>query len=78
MASSEEGRVNVAQDSAPWKDDNLENSDQNNYKYKYHPQADHRKPPKPAPSALHSVIIPNVTLPRHLHEKYNKFGKDNY
>lgn len=33
MASSEEGPVNVAQDSAPWKDNNLENSDQNNFKY---------------------------------------------
>ncbi|KAF2275725.1 uncharacterized protein EI97DRAFT_434136 [Westerdykella ornata] len=29
-------------------------------------------------SALNTVIVPNVTLPKELHEKYNKFGKDEY
>lgn len=33
MSSSEEARINVARSSAPWNDDNLENSDKNNYKY---------------------------------------------
>ena len=33
-------------------------------KYKYHPGGDPTKPPKEAPSALHSVIVPNVNLPK--------------
>ena len=32
------------------------------FKYQYHPGGDRSKAPKNAPSALHSVIIPNVTL----------------
>lgn len=32
------------------------------FKYQYHPGGDKNKAPKDAPSALHSVIIPNVTL----------------
>ncbi|RAL68336.1 hypothetical protein DID88_007066 [Monilinia fructigena] len=47
-------------------------------KYQYHPAGDPRNPPKDAPSALHSVIVPNVNLPKELHEKYNKWGKDGY
>lgn len=34
------------------------------YKYQYHPGGDKSKAPKNAPSALNSVIIPNVTLPK--------------
>ncbi|KAE8442146.1 hypothetical protein EG329_003797 [Mollisiaceae sp. DMI_Dod_QoI] len=45
---------------------------------KYHPGGDPKNPPKDAPSALHSVIVPNVNLPKELHEKYNKWGKDGY
>ncbi|KAJ5040486.1 uncharacterized protein L3040_006142 [Drepanopeziza brunnea f. sp. 'multigermtubi'] len=48
------------------------------YKYKYHPGADPKNPPKDAPSALHSVIVPNVNLPKVLHDKYNKWGKDEF
>ena len=46
-------------------------------KYLYHPGGDtsHRKE---APSALNTVIVPNVNLPKELHEKYNKYGKDGY
>ncbi|RPA95788.1 hypothetical protein L873DRAFT_1289210 [Choiromyces venosus 120613-1] len=78
MAAAEEGRINVVRGSAPWNEDGLPNSDQDNYKYKYYPDADYRKTPNNAPGALHSVIIPDVNLPKHLHEKYNKYGKDNY
>ncbi|PWW77408.1 hypothetical protein C7212DRAFT_314152 [Tuber magnatum] len=78
MAVGEEERINVVRGSAPWNEDGLPNSDENNYKYKYYPDADNRKPPKNAPAALHSVIIPNVNLPKRLHEKYNKYGKDHY
>ncbi|RFU24372.1 hypothetical protein B7463_g11959, partial [Scytalidium lignicola] len=47
-------------------------------KYSYHPQANLNNAPKEAPSALHSVVIPNVNLPKELHEKYNKWGKEGY
>lgn len=30
----------------------------------YHPGGDPKNPPKDAPSALHSVIVPNVNLPK--------------
>lgn len=47
-------------------------------KYQYHPGGDPNVAPKDAPSALNTVIIPNVTLPKELHDKYNKWGKDGY
>ncbi|KAG7134905.1 hypothetical protein HYQ45_007262 [Verticillium longisporum] len=34
--------------------------------------------PRDAPSAVNTVVVPNVTLPAELHEKYNKWGKDGY
>ncbi|KAK7537104.1 uncharacterized protein J3D65DRAFT_624394 [Phyllosticta citribraziliensis] len=47
-------------------------------KYQYHPGGDTTQAPREAPSALNTVIIPNVNLPKELHEKYNKWGKDGY
>jgi hypothetical protein len=47
-------------------------------KYKYHPGGDASQEPRDAPSALNTVIVPNVTLPRELHDKFNKWGKDGY
>ncbi|TDZ21134.1 Uncharacterized protein Cob_v005795 [Colletotrichum orbiculare MAFF 240422] len=47
-------------------------------KYKYHPGGNPNAEPKDAPSAVNTVIVPNVTLPKELHEKYNKWGKDGY
>ncbi|KAF6814301.1 hypothetical protein CPLU01_14440 [Colletotrichum plurivorum] len=47
-------------------------------KYKYHPGGNPNNAPKDAPSAVNTVIIPDVTLPKELHEKYNKWGKDGY
>lgn len=66
-------------------------------KYQYHPGGDPSAGRKEAPSALNTVIIPNVTLPKvrciaypvypirvgliqhqELHDKYNKWGKDDY
>ena len=48
------------------------------YKYQYHPGGNSKNAPKDAPSALNSVVVPNVNLPKELHEKYNKWGKDGY
>ncbi|KAJ2906004.1 hypothetical protein MKZ38_003487 [Zalerion maritima] len=45
-------------------------------KYKYHPGGDANAATKDAPSALNASIIPNVTLPKYLHDSFNKFGKD--
>ncbi|KAK1574306.1 uncharacterized protein LY79DRAFT_524110 [Colletotrichum navitas] len=47
-------------------------------KYKYHPGGNPKNEPKDAPSAVNTVIIPDVTLPKELHDKYNKWGKDGY
>ncbi|KAF4310157.1 hypothetical protein GTA08_BOTSDO02131 [Botryosphaeria dothidea] len=47
-------------------------------KYQYYPGGDPTQAPRDAPSALNTVIIPNVNLPKELHEKYNKYGKDGY
>lgn len=33
-------------------------------KYQYHPGGDSSKAPKDAPSALNTVIVPNVNLPK--------------
>lgn len=47
-------------------------------KYKYHPGGDLNQEPKEAPSALNVVVVPNVTLPKELHDKFNKWGKEGY
>ncbi|KAH0289286.1 hypothetical protein M436DRAFT_73344 [Aureobasidium namibiae CBS 147.97] len=70
-SSSSENPVSIAADSEPWKTGG-------EAKYQYHPGGDTSKPRKDAPSALNEVIVPNVNLPRELHEKYNKWGKDGY
>ncbi|KAG9942436.1 hypothetical protein KCU85_g9204, partial [Aureobasidium melanogenum] len=58
--------------SEPWK----EGGEGSKGKYRYHDRLAGRV--RDAPSALNSVIVPNVNLPRELHEKYNKWGKDEY
>lgn len=47
-------------------------------KYKYHPGRDPSREPKAAPYALNVVIVPDVTLPKEIHDKYNKWGKEGY
>lgn len=61
-----EENINVARNTAPWNapDGMVENSDRNNYKYMYHPGGDYRNTPKRAPSALNSVVVPGVELPK--------------
>ncbi|EQK98323.1 hypothetical protein G6O67_001807 [Ophiocordyceps sinensis] len=69
--STSEATVHIARDGMPWEGDAQG-------KYKYHPGGDPSREPRDAPSALNAVIVPNVTLPRELHDKYNKWGKDGY
>ncbi|PGH07387.1 hypothetical protein AJ79_06289 [Helicocarpus griseus UAMH5409] len=48
------------------------------YKYEYHSYDDTSKPVKRASSALDEVIMLNVTLLKDLHDKFNKYEKDDY
>lgn len=70
-----EVKVSVAQ--MPW-EDTSSGETQANFKYKYHPGANPKNTPQEAPSALNVVVVPNVTLPKVLHETFNKDGKDGY
>ncbi|KAI5779841.1 hypothetical protein EDC01DRAFT_776863 [Geopyxis carbonaria] len=80
MAHSEEGRINMAAHSAPWNasDAELAEDDGRDYKYKYHPGANYRNAPKKAPGALHSVVVPSVTVSREVHERFNKYGREEF
>ncbi|KAI8675198.1 hypothetical protein NCS57_00420000 [Fusarium keratoplasticum] len=69
--ATSESPVNIAKDGHPWESGS-------SGKYKYHPGGDPSQEPKDAPSALNVVVVPNVTLPAELHDKYNKWGKDGY
>ena len=50
----------MAEGTHPWQTEGNEKGD--SYKYQYHPGGDRSKAPKNAPSALNTVIVPNVTL----------------
>jgi len=75
-ATSEEP-VSIAKNTMPWQTESAKGANED-FKYQYHPGGDSKNAPKDAPSALNSVIVPNVNLPKALHEKYNKWGKDGY
>ena len=57
-SASSERSVAEAPNSKPWESGGGEG------KYHYHPGGDPNAPKKAAPSALNTVIIPNVTLPK--------------
>ena len=63
-AVSSEASVSMAEGTMPWQTSATSEEGNPNFKYKYHPGGDRTKAPKDAPSALHSVIVPNVTLPK--------------
>jgi hypothetical protein len=64
-SATSEAEVSVANSSMPWEVDDHDHEDDSKYfKYRYHPRGDKSQPPKNAPSALNTVIIPNVTLPK--------------
>ena len=75
-SATSESRVKVAAGSMPWQGEG--DAARQPYKYQYHPGGNSKNAPKDAPSALNSVIVPDVNLPKELHEKYNKWGKDGY
>ena len=61
-SSSSEAPVSMAEGSMPWQTSSKGDGADEHFKYQYHPGGDRNKPTKDAPSALHSVIVPNVTL----------------
>ncbi|GAB1312167.1 hypothetical protein MFIFM68171_02377 [Madurella fahalii] len=70
--STSENAVPLSEHSMPWE------SGSTHGKYQYHPGGDASAAPKDAPSAINVVVVPDVNLPKHLHDKYNKWGKDGY
>jgi hypothetical protein len=71
--STDERPVKMSEGGMPWEGEGGAEG-----KYKYHPGGDANQAPRSAPSALNTVIVPNVTLPRELHDQFNKWGKDGY
>ncbi|KAH1513086.1 hypothetical protein KXX06_005159 [Aspergillus fumigatus] len=69
-----ESNVRIGESAMPWERDD----DGKIYKYQYHPHGDKSQPLRNAPSALNTVIVPNVTLPVDLHERFNKYGKEEW
>jgi hypothetical protein len=64
-SASSEAPVSMAPGSMPWQVESSKGDQADeHFKYQYHPGGDKNKAPKDAPSALHSVIVPNVTLPK--------------
>lgn len=64
-SSSSEASVSMAEGSKPWQTESAKGDNKDgHFKYQYHPGGDKTKAPKNAPSALNSVIVPNVTLPK--------------
>ena len=70
--ASSESPVGVASSGMPWEAGVVDG------KYRYHPGGDPTQSPKDAPSAVNVVVVPNVNLPKRLHDQYNKWGKDGY
>jgi hypothetical protein len=77
-SATSEAEVSVANSSMPWQIDHDHDDPAKHFKYQYHPKGDRNQAPKNAPSALNTVIIPDVTLPKALHDMFNKWGKDGY
>jgi hypothetical protein len=64
-AATSEADVSVADSSMPWEVSDHDHDDSSkNFKYQYHPKGDRNSTPRNAPSALNTVIVPNVTLPK--------------
>ena len=64
-SATSEAEISVANSSMPWQVDHDSHDDHSkHFKYQYHPQGDRNQAPRNAPSALNTVIVPNVTLPK--------------
>lgn len=56
-----ESNVRIGDSAMPWE---TESESGKVYKYQYHPHGDKSQPLRAAPSALNTVIVPDVTLPK--------------
>ena len=66
-SATSQAEVSVANSSMPWQvegDHHDHDNHSTHFKYQYHPQGDTSKAPRNAPSALNTVVVPNVTLPK--------------
>lgn len=63
-STTSETNVRVAEEAMPWNVETTDEGEGKDYKYQYHPHGDKSQPLKNAPSALNTVIVPNVTLPK--------------
>jgi len=63
-SATSEAEVSVANSSMPWEVDHDSDDHSKHFKYQYHPKGDKSATPKNAPSALNTVVVPNVTLPK--------------
>lgn len=63
-SATSEADVSIADSSMPWEVAHGDEDESKHFKYQYHPKGDRSQAPKNAPSALNTVIIPNVTLPK--------------
>lgn len=70
--TSSTSETSVSKAGMPWETGSTEG------KYRYFPGGDQSAEPKDAPSAVNVVVVPDVNLPKGLHDKYNKWGKDGY
>ncbi|KAJ9616795.1 hypothetical protein H2200_000514 [Cladophialophora chaetospira] len=77
-SATSEAEVSVAGSSMPWQVDHDHEDETKHFKYQYHPKGDKSQAPRNAPSALNSVVVPNVTLPKDIHDAFNKWGKEGY
>lgn len=63
-SATSEAEVSVAQSSMPWQIEHGDHDPSKDFKYQYHPRGDTSQAPRNAPSALNTVIVPSVTLPK--------------
>ena len=65
-SATSQAEISVADSSMPWQVEHDHDHDDHNkhFKYQYHPKGDRSAAPRNAPSALNTVVIPNVTLPK--------------
>lgn len=62
-SGTSETQVSTSPNSKPWEQPAPSDS-KGDFKYQYHPGGNPANAPRDAPSALHSVIVPNVNLPK--------------
>jgi hypothetical protein len=60
----------MAPNTMPWQVEGKGKGPDEHFKYQYHPGGDTSKAPKHAPSALNTVIVPAVNLPKVVQSRY--------